>query len=99
MFRIVIAVSGICFVLFGILFILKWMFFPNLRRDFAALGNVVGKTRSEIEEGIGQSYSMDAVDKEEYVLQWMHDGYHVALLFRGEKCVGIQHESDTKKMS
>jgi hypothetical protein len=67
------------------------------RRAFAALGNVVGKSKNDITASVGPPTSISAVAPNQQLLQWIittsAGGYHVALLFENDTCLGITHES------
>jgi hypothetical protein len=64
----------------------------DLAQKFAALGVVVGKSKPEILEAVGQPMSISAIGDNQVLLQWQAGGYHIALAFTGEVCDGITHE-------
>jgi hypothetical protein len=63
-----------------------------LQKKFGSLGQLPGKTREEIIAVVGPPNSVSAAGDGKTLLQWMAPGYHVALLFEGEACLGITHE-------
>ncbi len=64
----------------------------SLNARFVALGQLKGKTKAEIVAAVGPPNSVSATAKGETLCQWMATGYHIALLFDGEACVGVSHE-------
>lgn len=64
----------------------------QLQQRFGSLGELPGKTKEEIIAVVGPPSSVSAAPEGKTVLQWMAPGYHVALLFEGEACLGITHE-------
>lgn len=64
----------------------------SLQGKAGALGDVRTRTRAEIIGGLGQPSAISAVPGGKQLLQWQATGYHLALLFDGETCLGISHE-------
>ena len=65
----------------------------TMAQKFKSLGTLSGKTRSEIEAVVGPPNAVSAVGNGKTLCQWMATGYHVALVFDGNTCEGISHES------
>ena len=63
-----------------------------LAKRFAKLGTLTGKSRGEITRVVGNPGAISAVAEDRQLLQWQAAGYHVALLFEGDLCVGVTHE-------
>lgn len=63
-----------------------------MARKFADLGQLAGKTKTEIIWAVGNPTSFSAMADGKSLLQWQETGYHIALLFSGEKCDGVTHE-------
>jgi hypothetical protein len=63
-----------------------------LQQKFRGLGQLPGKTKAEIIAAVGPPNSVSAAANGKTLLQWIIPGYHVALLFEGEACLGITHE-------
>lgn len=64
----------------------------ELQQKFVGLGNLVGKTKDEIIAAVGPPNSLSSMGDDSTLLQWQTQGYHIALLFRGELCEGVTHE-------
>jgi hypothetical protein len=65
-----------------------------LVHKFAALGNMTGKTRAEIERVVGLPNSITAMGDGNILCQWLVTGYHIAIAFDPSgNFIGIQHES------
>jgi len=64
----------------------------NLGAKFVKLGQLKGKTKTEIIAAVGPPNSTSATTGGRTVCQWMATGYHIALLFDGEMCEGVTHE-------
>lgn len=65
----------------------------SLNSRFVALGELRGKTKDEIVSAVGPPNSVSAAPEGKTVCQWIATGYHIALLFDGDTCEGITHES------
>ena|ERR1700741_1530472 len=66
----------------------------ELAWKFFALGNLRGKTATEIIAGVGLPTSIHAMAKGEMLLQWRATGYHMTLLFNTEqRAVKVAAES------
>ncbi|WP_386066300.1 hypothetical protein ACFJIW_17405 [Tahibacter sp. UC22_41] len=64
----------------------------SLAQKFAALGTLTGRSRQEIIDAVGPPNSVSAVGAGQTLLQWQVQGYHIALLFTGDRCDGVTHE-------
>jgi hypothetical protein len=69
----------------------------NLRKNFAALGNLRGRTKQEIIDAVGNPNSVSQAGAGKTLLQWMKTGadgaYHISLIFDANGiCEGITHE-------
>jgi hypothetical protein len=65
----------------------------ELAKKFAGMGNLIGKTRQEIEAVVGPPQSFSATGDGEFLLQWMANTYHICLIFDAEgRCQGITSE-------
>jgi hypothetical protein len=65
-----------------------------LHARFFALGDLSGKTATEIIARVGAPTSRSSMANGQTLLQWQATGYHMALLFDAEgKAVKITHES------
>jgi hypothetical protein len=63
-----------------------------LSRRFARLGNMYGKSKSEIIKAVGEPTSRSYMGRTQ-LLQWQCPGYHIALQFDDhEMFAGITHE-------
>lgn len=80
------------FVLFGIMSLITKAPGNLLQQKFVGLGQLPGKTKSEILAVVGPPNSVSAVGDGKSLLQWITPGYHIALVFDGEVCLGINHE-------
>lgn len=69
----------------------------SLQNKFVNMGILVGKTKSEIVMTAGSPSSTSVAAEGAYLLQWMASGYHIALLFKDDICVGITHEFSSSK--
>lgn len=87
---VLIFIGGL--VLFGVISALAKAPGNLLQQRFVELGQLTGKTRSEIIAAVGPPNSISAVGDGKSLLQWMASGYHIALLFDGEICLGVNHE-------
>jgi hypothetical protein len=68
----------------------------SLRDKFSSVGDVRGKTRTEIESVVGIPNSWSAMGDGRVLCQWTEaDGgvYHIALIFKDNICEGISSES------
>lgn len=70
----------------------------EVQKGFASLGEVPGKTRSEIEAVVGPPSSISGMPNGGTLLQWQivnqAGGYHIAMAFDADGiCEGITHES------
>ena len=65
----------------------------NLSAKFVKLGQLKGRTKAEIVAAVGPPSSISVAAGGKTLCQWMATGYHVALLFDGEICEGVTHES------
>jgi hypothetical protein len=60
-----------------------------MRRKFRKLGEVEGRNRLEILSVVGQPHSETTDGEGKTLCQWITSGYHVALLFDGDRCERI----------
>ncbi len=65
----------------------------ELQNKFAAMGDLTVKTKTEIVSIVGPPNAVSAVGDGRTLLQWQLEGYHIALIFNGEVCEGVNHES------
>lgn len=64
---------------------------------FRKLGTLTGRTKSDIVAYVGEPTHINYHMPEGKILyQWIVPHYHIALLFNGEICEGITHESTSK---
>lgn len=66
-----------------------------LAQKFGKLGNLQGKSRAEILAAVGPPSSQSTVAGGKTVIQWIKPGYHIALIFEGDNCLGVSHEKRT----
>lgn len=64
----------------------------ELHQKFVSLGNMTGKTKSEIIAVVGQPSSISALPDDKTLLQWQATGCHMALRFAGDVFDGITHQ-------
>jgi hypothetical protein len=65
----------------------------ELQRSFQSLGNMIGKTDTQIIAVAGPPNSRSTLAGGRTLLQWQSTGYHIALQFDADgKCLGITHE-------
>lgn len=65
-----------------------------LHRRFVVLGSLKGRTRREIEKGVGPASQETPLPDGRTLLQWRAAGYHIALMFeKNGRCVGVTHEN------
>jgi hypothetical protein len=63
-----------------------------LARKFVSLGDLRDLTKSEIIDVVGPPHSFSAIGGGKSLLQWIVPGYHIAMIFNGKWCEGVQHE-------
>ena len=63
-----------------------------LKANFEKLGNVVGKTKAEIESVVGPAKTVSGQPEGKVLLQWLASGFHIALLMKDDVCEGITHQ-------
>lgn len=81
-------------VLFGIISLFVRAPGAGLSQKFVALGNLQGRSYSEIVAVVGAPSAISATADGGSVRQWMASGYHIALLFdANEVCLGVSHEA------
>jgi hypothetical protein len=80
-------------ILFGVITALVRAPGQNLHAKFVELGELKGRSRKEIEAAVGPPNAVSAIADGKSVCQWMQTGYHIALLFDGDICEGVSHES------
>lgn len=66
----------------------------GMQKLFQDLGQLSGKSFSEIQSKVGSPSSVSATGDGGTVKQWMATGYHIALIFdENDVCQGVSHES------
>jgi len=65
----------------------------TLQENFRSLGTLTGKRKAEIIAKAGNPSSVSELPDGKILLQWMATGYHIALVFNGDICEGVSHES------
>ena len=68
----------------------------QVAEKFSRLGNLIGKTEKQITLFVGPPNSISNFDDGRKVLQWLFDGYHIALIFKNGICKGISHETNVQ---
>ncbi len=63
-----------------------------LQTKAKSLGNMTLLTRTQIIAVLGSPSAISAAPDGRQLLQWQATGYHIALLFDGETCLGVTHE-------
>lgn len=63
----------------------------SLNRRFVQLGQLKGKSKTEIISAVGPPNAVSQIADRE-LLQWMATGYHIALIFKDDECLGVSHE-------
>lgn len=63
-----------------------------LHSKFAALGDLEGKSKSQIIAAVGPPNAASPLGDGTTFLQWLATGYHLGLIFEGEICRKVQHE-------
>lgn len=64
----------------------------GVKKKFADLGVLTGKTKGEIFFAVGPPNSMSSIGPGKELLQWQTTGYHIALIFTDGICDGVSHE-------
>jgi len=64
----------------------------GIRKKFADLGVLTGKTKGEFYVLVGPPNSISSLGVGKEILQWQASGYHIALTFTNDVCDGIAHE-------
>jgi hypothetical protein len=64
-----------------------------LHQKFMELGTLQGKRKDEIIAKVGPPCSFAAVGGGKTLLQWEAAGFNIGLLFNGESCEGVTHQS------
>lgn len=70
-----------------------------LRKKFAALGELKGKTKQEIVAVAGNPAAIAGTSDGKTCCQWMKSGFHIVLIFNGEICEGIASVTDVSDVS
>jgi hypothetical protein len=66
-----------------------------LQERLVTLGNMTGKTATEIIAVLGTPTSRSSIRNDQVLLQWLATGYHIAILFDAEeRFVRITHQAD-----
>ena len=80
------------FILYGIINAFVKAPGKSLQAKFVKLGKLQGKSKARIIDAVGNPNSTSAAPNGRTICQWMASGYHIALVFEGEKCLGVSHE-------
>ena len=64
----------------------------GIKKKFADMGVIAGKTKGEIYLTVGPPNSISNLGAGKEVLQWQMTGYHIALIFTNDICDGVSHE-------
>jgi hypothetical protein len=67
----------------------------SLQKKFVSLGNLQGKSKTQIISVVGLPNSISDMGNGETLCQWIVIGYHVSLLFSGGICKTVTHVSRT----
>jgi hypothetical protein len=65
----------------------------SLARRFESLGDMKGMDIHDIIRVVGSPQSESQMANGTRLFQWQATGYHVALRFAGDKCLGVTHHS------
>ena len=65
----------------------------SLERKFHRIGRPAGKTRAEIIAVVGKPSRASRLPGGQSLLQWIANGYHISLRFRGDVCDGVVLET------
>lgn len=65
----------------------------SLQQKFIDLGTLSGRSKDEIVESVGAPNAFSSLADGKALLQWQKPGYHIALIFDGDICEGVSHES------
>jgi hypothetical protein len=63
-----------------------------LQNKFVSLGNVKGKTPTQIQQVVGPPKSWAAIGENRTSCSWNTQKYHVTLIFDGDVCEGVSSE-------
>lgn len=100
--------TGLLFLIFVVIPIIVLIFKFNpfkgmpigtARMLFDNIGEVRGRTKSQIIAVVGQPKSVSSIGPDQTLLQWQSHGYHIALHFSGDVCIGITHEYNALKVN
>ena len=76
-----------------------WIFYgrpkqqaASLKNKFTSLGNLMGKTRAQIEGVVGAPDSWVAVDENKVNCTWRSSAYWLVLQFESDVCKGVVAE-------
>lgn len=64
----------------------------RLQRAFADLGDLTGRTLDEIVSVAGAPVAQSMAGPGRTLVQWQSDGYHIGILFEGDRFAGIVSE-------
>jgi len=91
----------ICFIGFGLFLgvILGWWIIDGhpkaqtnaLKQKFSSLGNLRGKTITQIEQVVGKPSTWYMV-MDKRLCVWQTQRYHITLVFNGDICEGVESE-------
>ena len=65
----------------------------SLAKRFQRVGRPAGKTRAEIIAVVGKPSRASRLPGGQSLLQWIANGYHISLRFRGDVCDGVVLET------
>ncbi|WP_308920595.1 hypothetical protein [Janthinobacterium sp. J1-1] len=85
-------IIGIAVVLPVLWAIASAMSVAGVKKKFADMGVLTGKTKGEIYFAVGPPNSISVIGEGKEILQWQRTGYHIALIFTNGICDGISHE-------
>ena len=89
---VVMIVGGLLF--YGIISAVAKAPGAGMQKLFQDLGELKGKSLSEIVSKVGSPSSVSATGDGGTLRQWMATGYHIALIFdENEICLGVSHEA------
>lgn len=80
----------------GLIILLYWIYTvvasTKIKRKFAKLKPLEGRSIDEILRIVGQPGSRTSLSEGCELLQWSESGYHIAVRFTGGRCDKIAHE-------
>lgn len=67
----------------------------SMQGKFQDLGTLKGRTLHSIIAEVGPPNAKTMVGDGRILYQWITTGYHISLIFTGDVCDGVTHESST----